>query len=73
MKTKLLFAAALAMAATWSTHASVPPPASANYKCGIKPLPPLGCKRSDAVCICERTGPYGSGETCRWVFMGCGS
>jgi len=54
-------------------HLMQPEPVRANYKCGMKPLPPLGCKRSDAVCICERTGPYGSGETCRWVFMGCGS
>jgi len=40
--------------------------AYANMKCGLKPLPPLGCSSSDAVCQCDSNG------NCQWVFVGCG-
>lgn len=33
-----------------------------NLRCGLKPLPPLGCKSSDAVCMCDSDG------NCQWVF-----
>lgn len=71
MKTKLAIAVIVAAAAAWGTHATATPEcAHANYRCGLKPLPPLGCKRSDAVCICERSGDYGQ-TRCRWVWVGC--
>lgn len=37
--------------------------ACANYACGLKPLPPLGCSMSDAVCICDNAG------NCQWVWI----
>jgi hypothetical protein len=38
-------------------------PALANIKCGIKPIPPIGCDRDDAVCVCDSNG------NCQWVFQ----
>ena len=34
-----------------------PPEAAGSLRCGLKPLPPIGC---DYICVCEH------GE-CRWV------
>lgn len=34
--------------------------AHANIQCGIKPIAPLGCQSSDAVCVCDRNG------NCEW-------
>lgn len=36
----------------------------ANFKCGLKPLPPLGCKVGR--CVCDQNG-----NNCQWV-MDCG-
>ena len=36
--------------------------AYANWQCGIKPLPPLGCSYDDAQCVC-------SGNSCQWVYV----
>ncbi len=33
-----------------------------NMACGLKPLPPLGCSSSSAVCLCDASG------ACKWVF-----
>lgn len=33
-----------------------------NWQCGLKPLPPLGCKNDQAVCICSQSG-------CEWVWI----
>ena len=38
-----------------------------NFQCGLKPLPPFGCKSEDAVCVCDRDG------NCQWQFIGCGN
>ena len=27
-----------------------------NFQCGLKPLPPFGCKSEDPVCVCDRDG-----------------
>ena len=32
-----------------------------NFKCGIKPIPPIGCKVSQ--CVCDSRG-----QSCRWTF-----
>ena len=39
--------------------------AYANMQCGIKPIPPIGCSSSNAVCQCDSSG------NCQWVFVGC--
>lgn len=39
---------------------------SALAFCGLKPLPPLGCSNSDAVCMCDSAG------NCHWVWQ-CGA
>ena len=33
-----------------------------NMACGLKPMPPLGCSSSSAVCLCDASG------ACKWVF-----
>jgi hypothetical protein len=38
-------------------------PAHANLACGIPPIPPIGCSRDQAICLCN---DYGN---CEWVFM----
>ena len=38
----------------------------ANYKCGVKPVPPVGCSYEDAICVCDSDG------NCAWFFAGCG-
>jgi hypothetical protein len=50
----ILIAAALVLAA---------PAAASSLACGLKPLPPLGCSSSGAVCVCDADG------NCRWVFV----
>lgn len=40
---------------TLSTHTH-------SFSCGVPPIPPIGCKHTDAVCICEENG------NCRWVW-----
>lgn len=52
---KLILLAVTALTLTAGT-------AYANFQCGIKPLPPLGCEWSDAQCVC-------SGGHCEWVFI----
>lgn len=37
-----------------------------NIKCGIRPITPLGCSKSNAVCVCDS-----SGRECEWIFIGC--
>jgi hypothetical protein len=37
-----------------------------SVKCGLQPLPPLGCKPAKARCICNSDG-----SDCRWEFV-CG-
>ncbi len=32
----------------------------------MKPMPPIGCKRSDAVLV------WMSDNTCKWYYMNCG-
>ncbi len=41
----------------------------ANFTCGLKPLPPLGCKSQSAQCVCS-TDSEGR-EYCQWVFTDC--
>lgn len=38
------------------------PANSSTVQCGIKPIAPIGCKSSDAVCVCDADG------NCQWVF-----
>jgi len=38
---------------------------SYSLACGARPIPPLGCKRENAVCICDEDGE------CYWAFVGC--
>ncbi len=33
-----------------------------QYKCGIKPITPIGCDGRSARCVCDSSG------ACRWVF-----
>jgi len=34
--------------------------------CGIMPIPPLGCKKENAKCVCNADGE------CSWIFENCG-
>ncbi len=38
---------------------------TASIKCGIKPIPPIGCSSASAQCVCDADG------NCNWVFIGC--
>lgn len=40
--------------------------ATANYGCGIRPIPPIGCTGTWPTCVCDEDG------NCVWVFIGCG-
>jgi hypothetical protein len=55
-----LFAVLLAVAFL-TVMIVIPPRACAQMGCGLKPIPPLGCKYSDAVCRCDGSG-------CEWVW-----
>lgn len=49
------------LAVTPPDHSPLPQPV--NFKCGLKPLPPLGCDSDNAVCVCDRNG------NCSWQFQ----
>ena len=36
--------------------------ASANFSCGIPPIPPIGCKTGP--CVCDKNG-----QNCDWTFV----
>jgi len=38
-------------------------PLPVNLQCGIPPIPPIGCDRDDAVCVCDRNG------NCQWLWQ----
>lgn len=42
---------------------ALPTSAHANLKCGLKPLPPLGCYGKPAMCYCDANG------NCQWVYI----
>jgi hypothetical protein len=52
---------AMSLCATLMTG---PAPAQ-NLSCGLMPIPPVGCSRSNAQCVCDASG------RCQWVFTGC--
>ena len=65
MKTAINILIGLAVVAALSIEPAVPAVAPVEARaCGFKPFPPFGCKRSDAVCICDDRG-------CHWVWI-CG-
>ncbi len=59
---------ALIAGALMLSSATPSPACAALGTCGLKPLPPLGCKDLCAQCQCDATG-----SDCRWVWNCCGS
>ena len=39
---------------------------AANALCGMRPVPPMGFKKTDAVCMCLENPPRRA--TCKWVW-----
>lgn len=47
-------------------QASAPLPEEINnLQCGVRPIPPVGCKMSSIMCVCDAY------KTCQWVFTDC--
>lgn len=59
----IMIAAAIMAGIGWTT------PVFAQFgslQCGLRPLPPLGCRYENARCVCDASG------NCQWVFD-CGN
>jgi|HubBroStandDraft_6_1064221.scaffolds.fasta_scaffold32211_5 hypothetical protein len=61
MSRKLMIALAIVSGVTIAS-----PVYAQSLQCGLKPLPPVGCKSEKARCICDADG-----DNCQWEFV-CG-